>query len=457
MEKSPDAAPLRPSTVVVTAEEMPTRSKKAARAAFLGFAVDYYDIYLPVVALAPAIHYFQPETISGSLETTLFYLTFAFTLIGRPIGSAIFGSLSDKIGRRKSTLIAVAGFTVATFLMAALPGYEAWGYGGLGALMFLRLVGGVFMGGEYTSANPLALESCPKEKRGFVGALIASAYPVGYIAISLVTLPLLKLLPIQGLYSDYVQWGWRIPFIIGGLLGIAFFWYFYRSIEESQVWEEAKKTASEEKAPLRQLFGGDNGRRLLQVMVLMSGLWFAVQSIVSPMSGLLITHLKQGSDSVTTALLLSNVALFLGYLAYGRLGQKHGRRKVLFLSGLGTATISAITFYGTVHLLRGGESFPLAMVVYTICLVVAIAPYGVATVYLLEAFPTRVRASGYGVAYSLSLVIPSFYSFYMLWLSNVMPYVYTPLVLIVIGGVLTAVGAKLGPETKDVDFAPVNT
>ncbi|MEU3983988.1 MFS transporter [Streptomyces sp. NPDC026672] len=434
---------------------MPTRSKKATRAAFLGFAVDYYDIYLPVVALAPAIQYFQPESISGSLETTLFYLTFAFTLIGRPIGSAIFGSLSDKIGRRKSTLIAVAGFTVATFLMAALPGYQAWGYGGLGTLMFLRLVGGVFMGGEYTSANPLALESCPKEKRGFVGALIASAYPIGYIAISLVTLPLLRLLPTQGLHSDYVQWGWRIPFVVGGLLGVVFFWYFHRSIEESQVWEEeSKKAAPSEKPPLRQLFQGENGRRLLQVMLLMSGLWFAVQSIISPMSGLLIVYLKQGSDSVTTALLLANVALFLGYLAYGRLGQKHGRRKVLFLSGLGTAIVSAIAFYETVHILRSGGSFTLAMVVYTICLVVAIAPYGVATVYLLEAFPTRIRASGYGVAYSFSLVIPSFYSFYMLWLSNVMPYVYTPLVLIVLGGVLTALGAKLGPETKHVDFTP---
>ncbi|MFJ3339182.1 MFS transporter [Streptomyces sp. NPDC086766] len=443
---------------MATAEDMPPQAKKAARAAFLGFAVDYYDIYLPVVALAPAIQYFQPESISGALETTLFYLTFALTLIGRPIGSAIFGSLSDKIGRRKSTLIAVAGFTVATFLMAALPGYEAWGYGGLGALMFLRLVGGVFMGGEYTSANPLALESCPKERRGFVGALIAAAYPIGYIAISLVTLPLLRLFPTQGLYSDYVQWGWRIPFIVGGLLGVVFFWYFYRSIEESQVWEEeAQKTASSEKPPLRQLFAGDNGRRLLQVMVLMSGLWFAVQSIISPMSGLLIAHLKQGSDSVTTALLIANVALFLGYLTYGRFGQRHGRRKVLLLSGIATAIISAITFYETVHILRAGGSFTLAMVIYTVCLVVAISPYGVATVYLLEAFPTRVRASGYGVAYSFSLIIPSFYSFYMLWLSNVMPYVYTPIVLILIGGVLTAVGAKIGPETRDVDFVPVNT
>lgn len=94
------------------------------------------------------------------------------------------------------------------------------------------------------------------------------------------------------------------------------------------------------------------------------------------------------------------------------------------------------------------------MVVYRVCLVISVSPYGVATVYLLEAFPTRVRASGYGLAYSYSLIIPSCYSFYMLGLSSIMPYVYTPVVLIALSGVLTAIGARLGPETRDVDLAP---
>ncbi|WP_406135902.1 MFS transporter [Streptomyces sp. NBC_01089] len=441
---------------------MPLQAKRAARAAFLGFAVDYFDIYLPVVALAPALHYFQSPSLSGTAGTTLFFLTFAVTLIGRPIGSAVFGSLSDRIGRRRSTLIAVAGFTVATFLMAALPGYADWGYGALAALMVLRLLGGVFMGGEYTSANPLALESCPTQKRGFVGALIAAAYPVGYMAISLVTLPLLQLLPAGGTGSAYVQWGWRIPFVVGGLLGVVFFWYFHRTVEESGAWTAAvqdRAAGAEDrggvrKAPLRELFAAGNIRRLGQVFLLMSGLWFAVQSVVSPMSGLLISQLRQDPDAVTAGLLVANVALFAGYLTLGVLGQRYGRRKVLLLSGTGTATIAALTFFLAIRILDGGGNFPLAMVLYTVCLVVAVSPYGVATVYLLEAFPTHIRASGYGVAFSFSLVVPSFYSLYMLGLSAVMPYAYTPLVLIVLSGVLTVLGARLGPETKHLDLRP---
>lgn len=142
-----------------------------------------------------------------------------------------------------------------------------------------------------------------------------------------------------------------------------------------------------------------------------------------------------------------------GYLLFGHLGQRYGRRRVLLLSGVGTAVLSALCFWAAMAILDAGGSFALAMVLYTACLVLAVSPYDVVTVYLLEAFPTRVRASGYGVAYSVSLIIPSFYSLYMLGLSTAMPYEYTPVVLIVLSGMLTAVGAKLGPETDHVDLA----
>ncbi|SFO28173.1 MFS transporter [Amycolatopsis rubida] len=451
MDRIPPAPPVSPagqSSRTAAAKQ----AKRATHAAFFGFGVDYFDIYLPVVALAPAIHYFQPKGIPDSVETTLFYLTFAATLLGRPVGSIIFGGISDRIGRRNATLIAVAGFTVATFLMAALPGYAQWGYGGIVCLLLLRFVGGIFMGGEYTSANPLALESCPPAKRGIVGAYIAGAYPIGYIAISAVTLPLLSFLPGGGAGSAYQNWGWRLPFFVGGLLGVVFFLFFYRSVDESAAWraETAReKSATEKKAPLRELLRDRKiRRRLAQAMLLMTGLWFGVQSIISPVSGLLITYLKQNSGAVTTALLVSNVALFLGYLALGHLGQKYGRRRVLICAGIATFLVSVPSFLAMLTLLSTGGSFVLAMALYTVGLVVAISPFGVATVYLIEAFPTKIRASGYGVAYSVSLLIPSFYSFYMLGLSSFMPYLYTPLIMIALGGILTAVGAKIGTETS---------
>lgn len=429
-------------------DPLPPAAKKAARAAFFGFAVDYFDIYLPVVALAPALAYFQPPTLSSTTSTTIFYVTFALTLIARPVGAAIFGSVSDRIGRRRTTLIAVAGFTAATLAVAALPGYQELGFAAVIILMVLRFVGGVFMGGEYTSANPLAIESCPEPRRGFVGAVIASAYPVGYIGISLVTLPLLLLLPTAGVSSAYAQWGWRVPFLVGGILGCLVFWYFTKHVEESPQWQ-TDTTATTRRTPLRSLFHGEQAKRLAQVFVLMSGLWFAVQALISPTSALLTTQLGQDSTTVTLALLAANVALFFGYLGLGKLGQRYGRRTMLLYVGLATATIASGGFFCTLYLIASGAAFWPVMAIYALCLVIGVSPYGLAIVYLLEVFPTSIRSSGYGIAYSFSLIIPACYSFYMLGLATIMPYVYTPVVLLVLSGILTFIGAKLGPRAAD--------
>lgn len=94
------------------------------------------------------------------------------------------------------------------------------------------------------------------------------------------------------------------------------------------------------------------------------GLWFAVQSIISPVSGLLITTLKPDSGNVTTAL-LSNVALFLGYLTFGHLGRRYGRRRVLLISGISTTTIAVVTFLAMIMILESRGNFTLAMVLCT--------------------------------------------------------------------------------------------
>src|SRR5438105_1613751 len=137
----------------------------------------------PVIALTPALIYFQPTNLPAAAATTVFYVVFAVTLIGRPIGSFIFGHLGDKIGRRKTTMIAVTGFGLVTLLIAILPGYQAIGIAALVLLILLRLIDGVFLGGEYTAASPLAMEFCRKPKRGFYSTVIQAGYQIAYVAI----------------------------------------------------------------------------------------------------------------------------------------------------------------------------------------------------------------------------------------------------------------------------------
>jgi len=432
-------------------EALTPRARKAIAGAFVGLAVDFYDIYLPVIALTPAIIYFIPKNLPVQTVATLSFIIFAVALIGRPLGAVIFGHFGDVIGRRRTTLIAVGGFATMTLLIALLPGYASWGYVAIALLILLRFVDGIFMGGEYTSANPLAMEACPKHLRGFVGGLIQAAYPIGLVAISLTVTIMLGFARPGKLDSPYVQWGWRGPFVIGALLGFLFL-FFYARVEESEVWQAEGQT-TRSKPPLVELFSGQNLKNLAQVFLMMTGMWFAVQVAISFTPTLLQVVLHQPAQAVTNGFLVANIVLAIGYIVMALMGQAFGRRRMLILSGAWTAVLGTLFYYGMTANAAAKGSLVTTIFLYTIALTLSIAPWGIVTTYINERFVTGIRASGYGIGYSLAVIIPGFLTFYLLGLAKFMPYIYTPLVFLVLAGVLQVAGAWIGPETRDVDMA----
>src|SRR5580693_1591460 len=187
----------------VQSTDLTPQARRAVWGAFVGFFVDNYDIFLPIIALAPAIGYFIPKSIPPATAAVASAMIFATTLIGRPLGAFIFGHFADTIGRKRTTIISVTGFAIVTLMIAVLPGYEQWGSAVIFIFIGLRLIDGIFLGGEYTSASPLAMEYCPKPKRGFYGAVIQSAASLGTAAISLITLAVLLVLPAAGPDAPY--------------------------------------------------------------------------------------------------------------------------------------------------------------------------------------------------------------------------------------------------------------
>lgn len=429
------------------AEALNPKARRAIWGAFAGFFVDGFDIYLPVFVLAPALVYFFSPEIPESTTAILVALTFVATLIGRPLGALIFGGLADRIGRKRTTVIVVTGFGVLTLLMGLLPGYEQWGIAAVLILIVLRLIDGVFLGGEYSAANPLAMEYCPKEKRGFYGSLIQSAPPFSQAFLSFVALVTLFMVPAGGLNSPYVQWGWRIPFFIGAAMAFALALYYHFSVEESEVWEKSEKTES----PLRTLFSGDNLRDFLQVFVLMTGVWLSILPMVGTVPPLLASSGLSSTD-VTIVLAVAATAAGISYIGGGILSQRIGRRTFLMLVGAANATAGVFFYY----LLIGSTSASgsLAMVILITMMVQILFQLAGAlnTSYLNERFRTSVRGSGFGLGYSLAIILPALYAFYQTGLATFMPFEYTILPILALGGVLTVVGAALGPETRDVDF-----
>jgi MFS family permease len=426
------------------------KRRNAIKGAFFSEFIDMFDIYLPVVVLAPVLFYFQPRGIAPATEAILASLVFITTLLGRPIGALIFGMVADRIGRRKASIYSVSGFGVVTLLIGLLPGYETIGIASYLLLVLLRFIDGIFLGGGYTGAMPLAIEYSRKDQRGFVGGLILAGFPAAYVCINLVAMLMFAMFPLDGPQSPYAQIGWRIPFVIGAVLAGILTWYYIHKVAESEIWQTevahggADKAAGKEKLPLMDLVRGQSGRNLLQVLLLMTGFWLTQNLITIYMpTGLLVGTLHLHGFQVATILLICYAVLFFSYIGSGMLGQRIGRRRFFIVAGPLIATVGAYLF----HRLSTANDMSLPGIVLLVT-----SPWGVIVTYVNERFVTDVRATGFGVGFSLSVIIPSFYAFYMNWLGQFMSARAAPVVLLVIGGLIGMIGAMMGPETRDVDF-----
>ena len=135
--------PVRPRQQLAALRTSSPRQRRAMISGWAGYWVDMVDVYLPLVALAPAIAYFQPSSMSADLASVLFIGTFAATMLGRPLGAILFGHWADRVGRRRLTLLSIAGFSSCTLAIGLLPGYAAWGVTAPVLLLALRFINGV--------------------------------------------------------------------------------------------------------------------------------------------------------------------------------------------------------------------------------------------------------------------------------------------------------------------------
>lgn len=435
----------RPAHATPLALDEQTRRRKelmALRAATLGFFVDMYDVYLPVITLALAITYFTPPTLSATAKSTLLYTVFAASLIGRPLGSLIFGPLGDRIGRRKTTIISAAGFTVCTGLIAILPGYDAWGIVPAVLLVLLRLIDGMFLGGEYSAANPLAMEYAPRTRRGLYGSIINTGYPAALAVITIVTILTLRVFPSGNATSSYAVWGWRVPFVIGFVISFLVLLYYLHSVPESELWVKADKN----ERPLADLFSGTHLRSLMQVFVVMTGAWLTLDAVAGTVPGVLKTTLSVSASWTNIVVLVGALVGVVCFPITGVIGQRYGRRHTLIVLGILNITLTPVLY--AIAVASGHQSLVALVLLLGVVQVLTLVVWSIVTAYITESFPTSVRASGYGIGYSLASIVPAFYSYYMLGLGRLMPYEYTQVVILVLGGVCLVVGAYIGPDNR---------
>ena len=432
-------------------------TKMAMAFQFLGFMLDAYDMAL-VLTMAPIlVKLFSSPEGTEAWKYIKIVLTYSITMAARPIGSAIFGQIADKIGRRFLLVLTIGGVGVMSLVSALLPTFQQVGVWSYILFCFMRFVMGCFFGGEYAVGHTFVIEHSPRERRGAIGGFIQSGFPLGYVIASLIFALVSHILGDQAMF----QYGWRIMFLTG-TMPVFLALYIRKSLPESPEFEKAKKNGVIEKSPFFNMFKPPALWDFLQVFVFMTGLFLTDYSVYGFLPNILTLN-GRGFD-MTTYSLIYGFALFmafLGYNLYGWVSDFTGRKKLTLYYTVFLVLFATPVYYvlynAAIH-----RDVMMAIVGTTMAAMMKLA-WGVIPAYLSERFPTKRRAVGVGFGYSSGALLGAWFSVYIWWAHSI-PFIeaiegqdmwLSPALVLTVGAMMTFVSLLFSPETKDLELSSV--
>src|SRR5262249_43479476 len=195
---------------------MTTRTSRVIAAGTIGNVLEWYDFSIYGYFVTSIGRQFFPHQDAVAQLLSAFGV-FALGYLMRPVGGVLIGHIGDRFGRRTALTVSVAAMAIRTFLIGILPGYATLGILAPIALTLLRMVQGLSVGGEYTSSMVFLVEHAPPGRRGLMGALISCGASGGILLGSAVGAGFAAGMSVTALDA----WGWRIPFLLGLLVGFA--------------------------------------------------------------------------------------------------------------------------------------------------------------------------------------------------------------------------------------------
>ncbi len=371
-------------------------SHRAAVAAWIGSALEYYDFFIYGTAAALVFGKIFFPNSDPAAGTLLSLATFGVGYAARPIGAIALGHLGDRIGRRRVLLLTVVLMGTTTFLVGCLPTYASFGVAAPVLLVTLRLLQGFSAGGEQAGANSLCLEHAPDGRRAFFTSFTLSGTQGGQAIATAVFLPIAAL-PDHDLFT----WGWRVPFWASAIVTVVGF-VIRRTLDETPVFEAEKAADAVERLPVVALLR-DHWRGVLRVA-------FAAV-IATPSTIFTVYALSYGVGTVglkKTPLLwvgvLANVVALGTIPLWATLSDRVGRKPIFLAGAIGSGVATAAYLWAvsagnyalifTIGILMFG-------VIYTATSAVWPSFYG-------EMFPTKVRYSGVALGTQLGFAMAGF-------------------------------------------------
>jgi MFS family permease len=343
--------PLRQSSILVIG------------ASSLGTIFEWYDFYLyGLLATIISVQFF-----SGVDETTGFIFALAAFAAGfavRPFGAVLFGRIGDLVGRKYTFLVTMGIMGLSTFMVGLLPSYASVGVAAPIALVALRLLQGLALGGEYGGAATYVAEHAPQGKRGLYTSFIQTTATLGLFAALLVVIGIRTAIGEEA----FAEWGWRLPFLISILLLAVSLWIRMK-LEESPVFREMKEAGEESKAPLTEAFGRWANLKIVLVALIGAVAGQAVIWYTGQFYALFFLEKTLKVDGATANILVA-IALALAtpfFILFGWLSDKIGRKPII-MAGLALAALTYFPLFGALTtaanpaLARAQESAPVIVI-----------------------------------------------------------------------------------------------
>ena len=376
--------------------------QKVALTALAGTSIEWYDFFLygAAAALIFPTAFFGEATPSTALILSL--LTFASGFIARPIGGIIFGHYGDRVGRKKTLVIALILMGVSSTLIGLLPTYAMIGVTAPILLTSLRFAQGLAIGGQWGGAMLLVTESAPSDKRGYYGAFAQAGAPVGVILANLAFIITSALVSEESFYS----WGWRIPFLASAIL-IGISMYIQLNLEDTKAFKELQAMREDhegnnevvQRSPILEAI-----KKYPKRIALAAGAFLSIQVTFYILIAFLLAYgvssAEISRDNMLAAVLIASAIMVPCQFIFSSYSDRHGR-KGIFMAG---AMLTGLWAFAIFPLVDTGN-FWLIVLAITMGLIFVGMMYGPQAAFFTELFSTEVRYSGATLGYQFGAIL----------------------------------------------------
>ena len=365
--------------------------RRILASSFIGSAIEFYDFILYATAAALVFNKVFFVNLAPAVALFASFATLAVGYLARPLGGIVFGHYGDKLGRKGVLITSMVMMGVASTIIGLLPPTAQVGMLAPIALIVLRIIQGLAVGGEWGGAMLMALEHAPKERRGFAASFANMGGPAGAVLATL-AVSAVSTLPNE----QFLAWGWRLPFIASlGLVAIGL--VIRLKVTESPLFLALEGKAEEKKIPFMEVMTKYPKSVLMGTLVGMSS--YTVQGLMTVWA---ISYVVQEAGMDRTAVLnvkavgatLTIVAVWIA----SRYSDRLGRRPVMTFGILAGAVMALPIMW----MLQMGQLWLFAIALFIANGVIQGVVFGPFGAFTAELFPTRIRYTGASLVYQLS-------------------------------------------------------